>query len=174
MKKTVMIALGVIILVTFVSLFAIVIKKGGERGSGLTLKTPAGEISKEQLGEAVKQEMTKRFSQQTNFIGKVGSVITPSNVDIKILNVRADTLVDLDALEGASSTDFETGAFSPEKIEKTFKVAIGESTKLVGYEKKEEIRSGDMIKIEAGNDLMKIDEFTAIEIELVHSLNLDK
>lgn len=160
MKKSVLITLVAIILVTFVVLFAVIASKDGKTG----VSTPGSELSPETRGDIVKQHQLEVAKKNTSFNGKIGSVTTPKNVKVKILEVEG-TIDDLEALNNMSSEEF-TGTVEVPSMKKTFKVAIDENTKLVGFENLDDILSGDQVRIDAGQDPKKVEEFTAIEIEL--------
>ncbi|MBT3355730.1 hypothetical protein HN784_04870 [bacterium] len=163
MKKSVLITLVAIVLVTFVVLFAVIASKGGEKKLGGS--SSGADLTPQQRGDIVKEHHLELSKKDTRFNGVVGSVTTPKGVNVKILEIEG-FIDDFEALRNMSPEDFAGDSVEVPTMKKTFKVAIDENTKLIGFKDLGDIKSGDQVMIDAGQDPKKVEEFTAIEISL--------
>ncbi len=161
MKKSVLITLVAIILVMFVVLFAVIASKDGKvTGS----KVSGTELTPEQRGDVVKEHQLELSKNEKSFNGIIGSVTTPKNIKIKILEVDG-VIDDFEVLKNMNPDEFK-GTVEVPTMKKIFKVGVDENTKLIGFENLDDIKSGDQVRINAGQDPRNVEEFTAIEIEL--------
>lgn len=163
MKKSVLITLVAIILVTFVVLFAVIASKSG--GSKKGGSTAGVELPPEQKGDMVKQLQLEISKKSTSFNGTIGSVTTPTGLNVRILEING-VIDDFEALESMKPSEYAGDSVDVPTMQKTFRVSIDENTKLVGFKDLSEIRSGDQVHVDAGQDPKKIEEFTAIEMHL--------
>lgn len=162
MKKSVLIALIAVVLVTFVVLFAVIASKGNNNKE---TKNVGNELTSQQRGDIVKEHHLEISKQETSFNGVVGSVTTPTGINVKILEVEG-FIDDFEVLKNMKPADFAGDSVEIPTTKKTFTVAVDENTKLVGFEDLEDINSGDQVMIDAGQDPKNIEEFTAIELSL--------
>lgn len=163
MKKSALITLVAIILVTFVVLFVVITSKSniGKKGSFII----GPELLPEQKGEMVKQLQLENSKKTTSFNGTIGSVTTLTGLNVRILEVNG-FIDDFEALENMKPSEYAGDSVEIPTMKKTFKVSVDENTKLVGFKDLNDIKSGDQVYIDAGQDPKKIEEFTAIEMQL--------
>ncbi len=163
MKKSILISLVTIVLVSFVILsFFVMCKNGGKNPKSTS---SVANLSTEQRGEIVKESQLEASKPETSFNGIVGSVTSPKGINVKILEIDG-TIDDLEALENMKSSDFVGDSVDIPTMKKTFKVAVDENTKLIGFDSLEDIKSGDQVKVDAGRNPKLVENFTAISVEL--------
>lgn len=166
MKKSILILLIASFFVVVASFFVVSIykyKNISSKFSGSDTKLTAEQ--KEERGEIVKEHNIQASLPETSFNGVIGSVTSPKGINVKILEIEGN-IDDMEALENMKNSDFAGDSVEIPMIKKTFKVAIDENTKLIGFDSLSDIKSGDQVRVDAGHNPREITEFTAVMLEL--------
>lgn len=166
MKKSILVVVIAIIFVAVASFFVMSIYKCKDVAPEVSaVDTKLTKKQKEERGEIVKEHNLQASAPETSFNGMIGSVTSPAGINVKILEIEGN-IDDMEALENMKASDFSGDSVEIPITRKTFKVAIDENTKLIGFDSLSDIKSGDQVRVDAGQDPRKITEFTAITLEL--------
>ena len=113
--------------------------------------------------DAARDQLTKDVKNSKEFVGVIRTTSDPVGKDVRFFLVEADVI----NLEEIGNVDFARKAPELPMTKQTFKVAVDASTDVKGADDKEDIESGDMIRIKSGSSIYETTEFTATEIQLV-------
>jgi len=113
--------------------------------------------------DAARDQLVKDVKNSNEFVGVIRTTSDPVGKDVRFFLVEADVI----NLEEIGNVDFARRAPELPMTKQTFKVAVDESTDVKGADDKEDIESGDMIRIKSGSSIYETTEFTATEIEMV-------
>jgi hypothetical protein len=166
MKKSTLFVVFVIIFLAITSFFVALVymcKNISPKASDLDSKLTTKQA--EERGEIVKEHNIQASLPETSFNGVIGSVTSPKGINVKILEIEGN-IDDMEALENMKNSDFSGDSVEIPMIKKTFKVAIDENTKLVGFDSLSDIKSGDQVRVDAGHNPREVKEFTAVTLEL--------
>lgn len=113
--------------------------------------------------DAARDELIKSVKDSRDFIGVIRTTSDPKGKDVRFFTVEAD-IINLQELE---NVDFTRKSPELPMTKQTFKVAVDQSTAIKNADNKEDIESGDMIRVQAGSSIHESTEFTAVEIQVV-------
>lgn len=113
--------------------------------------------------DAARDKLIKSVRNNREFVGVIRTTSDPIGKDVRFFTIETD-VINLDELE---SVDFTRKSPQLPMTKETYKVAIDETTEVKNADNKEEIESGDMVRIKSGSSIYESTEFTAVEIEVV-------
>lgn len=98
--------------------------------------------------------------------GVVGTIQIPKEGNVRFLQIEAD-VINTDELKNVDL--LKQGNNNIPMKKQTYMVAVDSSTKLENVDKKEDIKSGDLVRVLSAMSVFDVQNFTAVEIEVLAS-----
>ncbi|MEA1926460.1 MAG: hypothetical protein U9M90_04480 [Patescibacteria group bacterium] len=114
-----------------------------------------------------KNDATSEFingvTESKEFIGVIDTVYVPKGKDVCFFKIEADII----NVDGLKDVDFARKSMELPMIKQVYRVAVDDNTKLKNVDKKEDIESGNMVRVVSGSSIYDIKKFTALEVEVI-------